>query len=122
LFFINIFKTTTKIGFGVSLVFQITQHTRDEKLMKSFISYLDCGRYTLRSNKVHADFLVTTFSDNYNKIIPFFKTNEILGTKAKDFADFCSIGEMIQAKTHLTSEGLEKIKLIKSSMNKDRID
>ena len=42
-FMVNIKKSSTyKLGAGVELVFQITQHNRDEYLMKSLISYFDC--------------------------------------------------------------------------------
>jgi LAGLIDADG endonuclease len=72
-FFINIFKSTTKIGFTAALVFQITQHSRDENLLKSLIPFLGCGRYSLRSNSDYADYLVTSFSDIYGKIFHFLK-------------------------------------------------
>ena len=81
-FFLSIYKATSKIGFTVSLVFQITrsptvvrsatQHSRDVELMKSLVSFFNCGRYAFRTNKNYGDFLVTTFSDVNDKIIPFF--------------------------------------------------
>lgn len=119
-FFVNVFKGTTKTGFAISLVFQITQHSRDENLLKSFISFFNCGRYSTRSSKYHGDFLVTSFSDNYEKIIPFFKKYEIQGTKAKDFSDFCKIANIINTKDHLNTEGLNKILEIKAHMNRNR--
>jgi hypothetical protein len=61
-FFINLCKATTKLGFSAYLVFQITQHSRDVKLMEGLISFLNCGRYVFRTNKDHGDFLVTNFS------------------------------------------------------------
>ena len=72
-FYINLYKASTKLGFSAYLVFQITQHSRDVELMKSLISFFNCGRYAFRPNKNHGDFLVTTFSDVNDKIIPFFK-------------------------------------------------
>lgn len=74
-FFVNVFKATTNTGFAVSLVFKITQHSRDAELIKSFIPFFNSGlrRGALRSNKDYCDFLVTTLSDNYDKIIPFLK-------------------------------------------------
>src|SRR5947208_657605 len=76
-FLINIDKAKTKLGFAVALVFQVTQHNRDIELMKSLISFFDCGRYALRSSKKHGDFLVSTFNDINDKIIPFFQKYEI---------------------------------------------
>lgn len=59
------------MGVGIKLVFRITQHMRDESLMKIFILYLDCGKVYKKSNKDAVDFMVTGFSDITNKIIPF---------------------------------------------------
>src|SRR5690606_18776687 len=42
-FFLNTYKAKTKTGVGVKLNFRITQHIRDESLMRSFILYLGCG-------------------------------------------------------------------------------
>ena len=35
---------TCSTGFQVVLVFHVSQHVRDEKLMRSFIIYLGCGK------------------------------------------------------------------------------
>ena len=49
-FFINIYKSKTKIGIRVQLVFKISQNTRDEKLMRSLIKYFNCGNvYLIRT-------------------------------------------------------------------------
>lgn len=71
-FFVHIKKGRNKCGIGVSLYFQITQHKRDEELLKSFITYFKCGNYTIHKSKNYGHFLCTKFEDNYNKIIPFF--------------------------------------------------
>ncbi len=43
-FFVDIFPSKTyKAGYQVKLKFQLTQHKRDEQLMKSLIEYFDCG-------------------------------------------------------------------------------
>jgi len=41
-------SSTNRTGLQVELVFQITQHTRDEQLLLSFIKYFGCGRYRQR--------------------------------------------------------------------------
>jgi len=53
-------------------------------------------------------------------MIPLFKQYEIKGTKYLDFLDFCLVAELMKNKCDLTLEGLEKIRLIKSKMNKRR--
>ena len=59
---------------------------------------------------------------NYSSIIiPFFEKYPIQGTKSLDFADFKIIGDMINRKEHLTSEGFDKILSIKANMNEKRL-
>ena len=111
-------SSTHKIGYIVRLKFTITQHSRDEQLLKSFIIYLDCGRLEkVKSKPDIVEFIVTKLYDISQKIIPFFKKHPILGVKALDFADWCKVAEMIKEKKHLTKEGLEQIRKIKARMN-----
>jgi hypothetical protein len=65
-------------------------------------------------------FKVTKFSDIANIIIPFFKKHPIPGVKSKDFNDFCLVAELIKNKEHLTEEGLNRIRKIKTGMNTGR--
>lgn len=111
------------LGEAVKLRFKITQHSRDEFLMKSLITYLGCGNYYYSHlNKDAGDFIVSRFSDITDKIIPFLDKYQILGIKSKDFHDFKRVSELMKSKSHLTVEGLEKIKQIKLGMNRGRID
>ena len=109
---------THPVGFKVQLVFQLTQHSRDEKLMRSLIELLKCGKIYRRGEAF--DFKVSKLSDILNKIIPFFKKYPIFGVKALDFADFCKVAELMKDKMHLTQEGLDKIRQIKAGMNTKR--
>jgi len=70
-FYVLITKSTTKIGFQVQLVFQLTQYIRDEKLMRSLIKLFGCGNIYKRGNAF--DFCVIKFGDITQNIIPFFK-------------------------------------------------
>lgn len=38
-----------KAGINISLVFELTQHSKDEELMKSLIFCFGCGRYQQKS-------------------------------------------------------------------------
>jgi len=109
-----------KTGKQVILKFQISQNIRDENLLKSFISYLDCGRYYLGANRDRGDFRVHKFHDITNKIIPLLKKYPIHGVKAENFADFCEIAELMSNNAHTTAEGLDKIINIKAGMNRGR--
>lgn len=44
-FYVGIKKSSTyKVGFQVMLEFSISQHSRDELLLKSFEDYFGCGK------------------------------------------------------------------------------
>lgn len=60
--------------------------------------------------------VVFSFSDIFNRIVPFFAEHNIIGEKAKDFDDFCLVANLIKDKSHLTSEGLDRIRDIKANM------
>jgi hypothetical protein len=107
----------------ISLVFQISQHSRDEELMKSLVEYLGCGNYYPRSKEWEkkGEFIVVRFHNIYSKIIPFFDKYPIRGIKALDFADFKKVAEILAVKGHLTPRGLEEILKIKGAMNTGRI-
>lgn len=104
----------------VQLVFTLTQHIRDKVLMSSLISYLGCGN--IKQNKKYSwlQFIVSKFTDIDEKIIPIFKENKILGTKSKDFEDWCRVAELMKNKAHLTPSGLEEIRKLKYGMNSRR--
>ena len=76
---------THSIGFIVRLELNISQHFRDEQLIRSLIKYFECG--TIQKNGENFDFRVTKIRDIIQKIIPFFQKYSILGVKALDFAD-----------------------------------
>ena len=105
------------LGFQVQLVFQLTQHIRNDELIRGFINYFDCGFISKRGKVI--DFRVTKLSDIVNKIIPFFK-KKMEGEKAKDFSERCKAVELMKEKKHLTQEGLEQIRKIKDGMNRGR--
>jgi len=89
--------------------------------MKSLISYFGCGKVYAKSKSNTAfDFRVTKFSDLIEKVIPFFDKYSIVGVKYHDYKDFKRVAELMNNGAHLTSEGLEEIRLIKAGMNSGR--
>lgn len=111
---------THKLGTRVELVFTVVQHSRDEELLKALIMIFNCGRYTLRKNKLAGDFVVYKTSDVQLKIVPFFDQYSLQGEKSLDFADFKRASDIMKSGGHLTPEGLEQINKIKEGMNTGR--
>lgn len=119
-FYISIFKSSTsKLGEAVKLSFIITQHIRDDYLMKSLIEYLGCGNVNI--NRETVEFKVTKFSYLNDIIIPFFEKYPLHTVKAENFEDFRKAAKLVENKTHLTVEGLNQIRIIKAGMNTGRV-
>lgn len=115
-------KSTPKPREYVQLGFNITQHARDEVLLRSLIDFFGCGSIMNRPSRPDfRDFSVQNNSAILETIIPFFREQKILGIKQKDFNDWCKVADLIKNKSHLTEEGLDQIKKIKAGINSLRI-
>ena len=71
-FSVKIRKGSTKIGYRVELAFILIQHIKDQELMQSLISYLDCGNFYKQTNKDLCRFVCEDIQSILNIIIPFF--------------------------------------------------
>ena len=119
-FDVRIAQSTNKIGYRVQLRFRITQHERDIKLMKSIITQLGSGSIYKYPKVPAVSITLVKFSDITNIIIPFFNKYPLLGVKLYDYLDWCKIHNLMNDGSHLTPEGLNIIRNIKSGMNKGR--
>lgn len=120
-FGVSVYKSKQyKLGCNVGLEFKLVQHTRDEDLLKSFISYFECGAYSPRSTEESGVYSVRNFNDIESKIIPFFNKYPLHSNKAKDYQDFLKVAQIIKEKRHLTQSGLDEVLKIKSGMNTGR--
>ena len=117
-FLVSISKSN-KIGHITQLIFKISQHHRDKKLLELIAKYLNCGAVYSHSKNAFV-FKVGKFIDINNKIIPIFKAHLIQGIKQLDFQDFCEIATLIGEDKHLSPIGIAKIQLIKDRMNTKR--
>jgi len=62
-----------KAGSFVVILFILTQHIRDELLIKSIKNFFECGNTYSYLNYI--EFRCQSFKANYEKIIPFFFKN-----------------------------------------------
>jgi len=106
-------------GYRVQLIFKLTQHCRDEELIRSLVDYLECGRAFIHKEAVNLE--VTKLSDLTDKILPFFQKYRLEGVKQQDFIYFVTVLELMKDKTHLTQEGIDQIQKIKLSLYKEII-
>lgn len=99
----------------------MAQHTRDSEILINLKNYIGCGSVNKDSENA-AMFTVTKFSDITEKIIPFFDKYKIIGVKYQDYQDFKKVSQLMEKKVHLTTEGLENIRIIKAGMNRGWVE
>lgn len=121
-FSIGLHSNTVNLGLTPRLIFQLTQHSRDEELLIRLSTWLGCGAVRKSSQGLVVIFSIQKFADIESKIIPLFRENLIRGVKAEDFKDWCNAAEIIQSKGHLTKGGLDQIVALRAGMNKSRIN
>ncbi len=85
-FSVAVYKTPNKVE-AVRLTFIVTQHTRDEALLESFVTYFGCGQCYTDKNKDIISYKCSKFVDIYDKIIPFFVKHRVEGVKFLDYTD-----------------------------------
>ena len=107
-----------KFNKKIQLEFNLTQHARDERLMKMIANYLKVGTVSLNRNTYV--FRVLNFSGLTEEILPIFNNYPIQGIKYFDYLDFLKAVDIIKDKRHLTLEGLQEIQKIKDGMNSRR--
>jgi hypothetical protein len=116
-FFIDVFKSkTSKMNYAIKLRVLIGQHSRDNLLINALVNILGYGTVSKHSTRNFVTFTVAKFEDVYGKMIPLFNQYKI-GVKSLDFKNFCEAAELVNKKAHLTLDGLEQIRSIKSRMN-----
>ena len=72
-FFVQLRKAAGyKVGYQVSMKFQITQDILDKKLLQNIVEYLGCGYYREVTKNDEGKFEVESAKEILAKIIPFF--------------------------------------------------
>lgn len=113
-------STNSKLGYRVQLRFRISQHSRDLMLMEKIVEYFGAGKVYKYGGKSAVSLTIVDFTDITNKIVPFFYQYSIIGIKLYDYLDWCKIHSLMVNRSHLTVEGINSIRDIKSGMNTGR--
>jgi LAGLIDADG endonuclease len=119
-FDIKIYSSKTNVGFAVQLRFRIPQHERDSKLIELIMKYFGSGSIEKHTRHPAITLVINKFSTVIEQIIPFFESYPLKGVKFYDYLDWCNVAKIMSNKVHLTQEGLNLIRTIKSGMNKGR--
>lgn len=119
-FDVRISPSSNKVGHRVQMRFRVSQHERDLNLMELIIKFFGTGSLYKYNGKSAVSLTIVNTSDIISIIIPFFNKYPLVGVKLLDYQDWCEISQLIKDGNHLTVEGLNKIRDIKSRMNTGR--
>ena len=105
-----------KLGVQVLPEFTISQHKADVKVLYALKSHFDCG--VVRKNHGNTFCFRVRGHENLKfRVVPFFEKHKLKTRKGVDFLKFRKVIQIMDRQEHLTQEGLEQIRKIKSSMN-----
>ena len=102
------------------LIFEIELREDDLPILERIKETLGCGNiYHLEYARYakwrpHYKYKVSNFRDISEKVIPFFKRYPLQAKKSESFDKFCQAAEIIGRKEHLTKQGIEKIRNLKT--------
>jgi hypothetical protein len=119
-FDVRIPSTNSKLGYRVQLRFRISQHSREIRLMEKIVEHFGSGKIYKYGGKSAISLTIVDFTHITNIIIPFLNKYPIIGVKLYDYIDWSKIHSLMFNGSHLTIEGINSIRKIKSSMNTGR--
>lgn len=127
-FYVQIRKSSAyRAGFTVHLHFHIKMQERDKELLEKIKNTIGRGAvYLQKETRVnHCQcyrYTVSAQRDILEVVIPFFQKYPLqTATKRYNFELFCQIANLVKQKRHLTVEGIEEIRNIKTLMNQRTI-
>jgi hypothetical protein len=114
-----------RTGYQVNHDFVVVQGARSVSVLHDLREFFGVGRVYMNArhdNHRENMYLYTVHrrSDLLEVVIPFFKEHPLRTSKAADFEKFVRCLELIDAKAHLTRNGLIEIAKITETMNRQK--
>lgn len=109
------------LGEQVQLRFVITQHIRDASLMLRLQEFFGCGTIS-RDGDTKQQLRIRGVNDLETKVFPVLDQYSLQTQKALNAQVFRQVHAIINNKLHLSKEGLAEIKILKSTINRGRIN
>lgn len=123
-FYVNVGKFSSyRAGYRIQLHFHLKMQERDRELLEKVRNTIGCGAVYFQKEKRanHCQcyrYTVGSERDIQEIVIPFFKKYQLQSaSKGASFEIFCQIAALVKEQKHLTSEGIETIRLLKAQMN-----
>jgi len=113
----TVVSKTTKIGYTVRLLYQISVHPSDIEILYKLKTYFNnVGDILVYKDNV--SYRVTKLSDILNEIIPHFSVYPLQSTKLVSYYLFNAVAMIMKNNNHLTIEGYREILSYKAALKK----
>jgi hypothetical protein len=120
-FFVDLLKNKTMaLGIQVQLQFSITQHIRDADLMRSLVDFFGAG-IVVSDGPTKIQYRIRRFADFEQSLFPLLDEYPLMTQKRLDAEAFRKVHALMKDGRHLTPDGLDEIRVIKSTMNRARM-
>jgi hypothetical protein len=120
-FFVDLLKNKTMaLGIQVQLQFSITQHIRDANLMRSLVDFFGAG-IVVPDGPTKVQYRIRRFADFEQCLFPLLDEYPLMTQKRLDAEAFRKVHALMKDGQHLTPDGLDEIRAIKSTMNRARM-
>ena len=127
-FYVNVGKSSRyRSGYRIQLHFHLKMQERDRELLEKVRNTIGCGEVYFqkeqRANHCQCyRYTVSAERDMQDIVIPFFRRYPLQSaSKRANFEIFCKIAVLVKEGKHLTAEGIEEIRELKSRMNQKTI-
>ena len=120
-FFVDLLKNKTMaLNIQVQLQFSITQHIRDADLMRSLVDFFGAG-IVVPDGPTKVQYRIRRFADFEQSLFPLLDEYPLMTQKRLDAEAFRKVHALMKDGRHLTPDGLDEIRAIKSTMNRARM-
>jgi len=120
-FFVDLLKNKTMaLSIQVQLQFSITQHIRDADLMRSLVDFFGAG-IVVPDGPTKVQYRIRRFADFEQSLFPLLDEYPLMTQKRLDAEAFRKVHALMKDGRHLTPDGLDEIRAIKSTMNRARM-
>ena len=109
------------LGVQVLPEFVVVQHKRDVHVLHAIKEFFSCG--VVRTN--HGDrmcYRVRKLEHHQTIIIPFFEKHPLKTRKQQDFLIFRDVVRLMSDGSHLTQDGLERIRVLSGRLEERNVD
>ena len=127
-FYVNLGSSSRyRAGYRIQLHFHLKMQERDRELLEKVRNTIGCGgvyfQKEQRANHCQCyRYTMSAERDIQETVIPFFRKHPLQSaSKSASFEIFCQIATLVKKGVHLTPEGIEKIRELKSRMNQKTV-